>query len=836
MPLLIERSHDPSPSVLDCLPTSSSTTGIRDEPKSKRARVLPVSEPTTIESRVARNSYDTMEQFASAVKESLEAVIKSVTASGEITEDASAWSALVQDLGADRLVMTCTALKNLLHRLCTRESKRLEQDTALGHQGAKKEPWGRPEANGLELESDRDAVALNTASRSVLTLFGNAAGHKQLFSSLQRNATNDGKSSLGLFLDQPQEISESTLPIGISTTKVIQTTQPLPRKRPSTFQDIFAPPGSLPGVQPPKQSKAASSRNVITWGRNNPPELSQRRSGYANEKLTTGRWLGYAGMSSAAEPSSPQARRRQRDRALSMSLPEPSQPSSDAMMLAQKLAKEDALFRSAYSNFAPSYDNTAALVPVEMKNEIWWQRYGSECFAQAFDSYLNPLVTGGDTFEEHDELPVDEEENFKQAVEAFVPDSLDDLKRKNTSEADGDALLREVSEMIETLFSYQRVRMSALTAASRINLTYNTNAQDTASGPAVPSAAEVETYKLLKAQLSLIVSTLPPFVVSKLNGDQLDELNISLHLPMEAPDYRGVMEEDAASRLAKQQAFQAAVGQAQQIRPGLVSTPSSQVRNAHVASTRSLGPAAQQSMPRTGSTFARQSLSSWQTPNQNHTATIQRPAYANTHHSNQSRISMGTVTRPNYATQPSPRPYQPNGNYHTPTLGNFQQRAPQAFGNAYSSAGSPPNQTQRALPQSPQTQFQQPFAQQQLYQQGQQQQRPPSISQASQSLQSASPQTRPTSALGNGLSRPQTPATPSVGQQQPPTPRGQTPNRGSPIPHNGPPFTTPGQHLNGRGPSGTPQPVIQSPQTSITPQPVLSEAMQDLPVQTAEMG
>merc|ERR1712169_10386 len=49
---------------------------------------------------------------------------------------------------------------------------------------------------------------------------------------------------------------------------------------------------------------------------------------------------------------------------------------------------------------------------------------------------------------------------------------------------------------------------------------------------------------MLRDQLKILISSLPPFAVAKLDGDQLEELNISTKLLVEPPDYQGTGQVD----------------------------------------------------------------------------------------------------------------------------------------------------------------------------------------------------------------------------------------------------------------------------------------------------
>ncbi len=62
----------------------------------------------------------------------------------------------------------------------------------------------------------------------------------------------------------------------------------------------------------------------------------------------------------------------------------------------------------------------------------------------------------------------------------------------------------------------------------------------------------------IASQLALIIKTLPPYAIAKLNGDQLEELLISTKVQISTDQYRGVMEEDDAAAQARLRAQQQA--------------------------------------------------------------------------------------------------------------------------------------------------------------------------------------------------------------------------------------------------------------------------------------
>lgn len=762
-------SHDVSPSILEHLPSDLDLHKDHSEPSAKRAKLVSNPPSSTIDAKVRDGAYSTFHQFTSDLHNAARHIVETLQDSLDTFNQTDPWRLLLDTLGPEDLKSRLQSLEGLGQALSYREERRL----ALGNQDRNVSSQESRTPTGVKKEEEDYEDKFDSNSRNVLTLYGSAQGHKQLFSSLQRPPGHDHPTKSRKTVSK---LRESGLPNGISSTKVFYQ-DTATTKHASSFQDLFAPPASVPPLNPPKTLKNAANReSTLTWSHSSTADHIARRPGYLNEKIATGHWLGYAGIAPIDEPSSPQAKRRQRDRALSMgaaSATDAAKPNPPSTV--QNHAKGDALFRSAFSSFAPTHDNSAVLVPEVTKSDLWWQRFGREFFDGAFGVEDEPLTTGGEESSKTHETITDADEDavLAKAVADFDP-ALEPVDHE------GQKLLNEVSEMIETLYSFQRIRMSSMATGSRPGMSYAAGQES--SNPAVPSTVEIETYRTLQAQLALIVGTLPPYVVSKLNGDQLDELNIKAHIAMEVPNHRGVMEEDQASRLAKQQAFQAAVGSARGQGQNAASTPVAQSQNRPLQAAQTTRPVVPANT-KGGSTFARQHLSSWQTP-QNQSMTVQRPPYANPQAFNQARPGMQSpMQRPNYP-QSAPRlqQAQPNGLYQSSQQTGQQPRPPN-YGVPY--APQVGQSLQSGFTPRPQMQYSQ-------QQQQQQQQRPLIAQTPTPQAQSASPQPKLSVGPPNGLSRPQTPLTPLTSQQS------TTPA----------PILPPGvsQLSNGKSMSGTPQP------------------------------
>ena len=126
--------------------------------------------------------------------------------------------------------------------------------------------------------------------------------------------------------------------------------------------------------------------------------------------------------------------------------------------------------------------------------------------------------------------------------------------KKPDQDKEMDHLLEEVSDLIETLASYQRNRhLSLPTSQDRYSADpINGDMLRNGAQSQQPSEEELTTYQMLKMQLGHIIQTLPPYAVARLNSDKLAELSVSTKIEVRAQEYRGVMEEDEPSRLKRQ--------------------------------------------------------------------------------------------------------------------------------------------------------------------------------------------------------------------------------------------------------------------------------------------
>ncbi|KAI8956466.1 hypothetical protein F5Y11DRAFT_194781 [Daldinia sp. FL1419] len=391
----------------------------------------------------------------------------------------------------------------------------------------------------------------NTSGNTVLTIVGESMRGKPLYSSLQQPIRKSDGTELSI-----QSLREDVLPAGVKIAKAIPYTFSSAiggDRKSKTLGELFPAPRNLPSLQPPKAPKSTTKGVQVGWHRPELTEKSKYRAGsYFSQSISTGRWLDY---SNAAPPS--QIMTKQRERALSLAGNKPS--SSDLEM-----SEMEALFRGAFSSFAPSKDDSAAMISSGLiSHTMWWQKVGRRSFDRLIETELPE-----DTPQKAEEVaaaPVDEvdevdEELIKEALEnwddSMVDPSLEQAccPKKPDEEKDVDDILQDVSDMIQTLVSYQKNRNLTLpTASSQSRYAADPSHSDmlTNGTPVQPGEEETATYQALKAQLALVIQMLPPYAVARLNSDKLDELNISTKIEVRTDEYQGLMEEDEVAARAR---------------------------------------------------------------------------------------------------------------------------------------------------------------------------------------------------------------------------------------------------------------------------------------------
>ena len=395
------------------------------------------------------------------------------------------------------------------------------------------------EENGVD-ETNVPGPAAEIPNPAVLTLTSQTdRGPKHLYSGLQRYSTavvtDADKSSSKQSTDLPN-LKPSSFPNGITVTHIPPSNIPdqsSSAKQKRVFGEVFRPHRSLKALEPPRPSRNATRGSSLGWVNYEEMAGSERptpayKSDYRYASLPTGSWLHYNSVEAAAALT-PDSKRRQRDRALSSG---DSRGPDDGDVMEHEEARTKALFQSAYSSFAPSVDNSAAVVPEKTRSQTWWKKVGQKRFeAMLAFQYPEPELDGGDsTWNNVDPI----EDDFEVAVADFDGDALRNPLENENNEADAkgvDEVLQEISDLLQTLSSYQRIRN-----LSKMN-----------SGPATPTSTETDVYEILRSNLAILINSLPPYAVAKLSGDQLETLNVSTDLIVDMKDHVGTMEQDEYS-------------------------------------------------------------------------------------------------------------------------------------------------------------------------------------------------------------------------------------------------------------------------------------------------
>ena len=404
--------------------------------------------------------------------------------------------------------------------------------------------------NGVGGDSLRGSVE-EILRPAVLTLTSQTdRGPKPLYSGLQ----HQGKGTLvGENLSNSKHSDElpimdpRSLPNGITVTAVPPSNvvdQVGSAKQKRTFSEVFRPHRSLKALEPPRPSRNATRGSSLGWVNHEESAGSERptpiyKSDYRYASLPTGSWLHYNGAEGSATWA-PDSKRRQRDRALSFgeSRPEPVEEAVE-----HEQARTKALFQSAYSSFAPSFDSSAAVVSEKTRSRAWWKKFGEQRFHTLLALQYPELGLDGhvSTLETMDQTTDD----FEAAVAEYEEDALDDPFQEHMDiDADPkevDEVLQEISDLLQTLSSYQRIR----------------NLSKMSSGPATPTSSEADVYEALRTSLSILVNSLPPYAVAKLNGEQLEALNVSSNILVDMKDHVGTTEPDEYS-MQRQRASMAA--------------------------------------------------------------------------------------------------------------------------------------------------------------------------------------------------------------------------------------------------------------------------------------
>jgi len=531
------------------------------------------------------------------------------------------------------------------------------------------------DAKRPKLESSRSGEADATIvvhpgheTGQVLTLRSQTEkGAQQLFSGLQIHREGTG--------DRLTVIDGRKLPNGFdladpATMDVAALTQAGEKKR--VFGDVFRMHRNLKQLELPRTSRSAARENILEF--TSEPGLDRlaapNKQDYKFTSLPTGSWLSYNHAGSSLDLD---WKRMPRSGTTDITATLHANHALDA-----EQQKGAALFKAAYSSFAPTSDNSTALIPESDRSQKWWRKYGQYRMSLVFKSPYPEDVLNGDAVPDSGR-PAAREEDFDDIVANYEP--VDDdpyAETDKTDDKDLDAMLTEISELMETLNSYQAMRSLE---------------PRTSTSPSQPSTAEIDTFELLRSQLILLIDSLPPFAVAKLDGDQLQALNVSTRLLLDVPDYAGTSQVDdfTLQRLRAAQAATSAAGRTgptlSQVRPNYQPAPVNPAA-AYNAQARPYNAA----VPATAA-YGMRAATNYPTPRP--PAPVPRPAYPQQPYPHggggaySSQPSVQPFQRPvqngySYGSTPSHTPYAPRAGQP-----GFQPRT-QESAMAYPRSASPP--------------------------------------------------------------------------------------------------------------------------------------------------
>lgn len=613
------------------------------------------SEKITISFLIQTKAYTTIEDVIKDLESAISSVVEHYQAAKKDEQN------LFLSGESQVEISRAALLKKEFDRLVLREMVR-EPEIIISSKNVKAEP-----VDEADSKANGDAFENN-----VLTLLGNLGNSRtgQLFTSLRKPGVSD------------RALEDAALPNGIIATKVVPVhslNETGDKKHMPTLGEKYPPPaGQLPLALPKQSRHTATRSSSVNWynpSEAEPKPKSGKRESFIAQPLTTGQWLSYSAAPSPAAMVSPESKRRQRDQALSAG--EHQTSISREAMVAHNQAKEDALYRSVYSSFAPDRDDSGALVVEQQKNRLWWRKYGQ----QQYQGLLELRDGTADVAETNGIVDEDEinEEEIKEAIKNWKPEekpremnatTIVNMESPETTREASD-LLEEISDLLETLNSHQRVRNLTLATNSRTMGGQKPQLTALSGSPASPSMAEFDVYEMLKRQLTLIVSTLPPYLLAKLDGGKLGALNISTKIQMEGRDQMGTMDFDDPS-----------VPVRAPVRPGVTPQATGAYSNVSTRNSSYVPPIANpahhyQQSGYTATTVPRQPSSGY----------LQNPQYSNRPASSNYSSAVSRTSYPPQGQQPPPRP--PNSSTDRYNYApQYNQQQSQAFG-SYSNGYRP---------------------------------------------------------------------------------------------------------------------------------------------------
>ncbi|KPI34924.1 uncharacterized protein AB675_3812 [Cyphellophora attinorum] len=303
-------------------------------------------------------------------------------------------------------------------------------------------------------------------------------------------------------------------------------------KQPRKFADVFGPHRNTKALEMPKGRPAVRS-NVLGFSAEAFPEriAPLNRQDYRHQQLATATWVDYSRGHTLDELD---ASRKYRDKGVAANDFRAALIANDHSV--NESNNNIALYKQAFSSFAPTTDSSLSLVNNEDRSRIWWRKQGSKQMKKIFTASYPDL-------DEPEPVKEQSAEDDFEGVLSYEPSTEELQLPERDDPTDIDDVLEEISELLETVHSYQRIR-SLETRQS--------------TDPSKPSGPEFDAFDVLRSQLAILVAAVPPFAVSKLDGDKLSDLNISTNIKVDSVDYKGTMQADDFTLAKYRSAQQAA--------------------------------------------------------------------------------------------------------------------------------------------------------------------------------------------------------------------------------------------------------------------------------------
>ncbi|KAJ5722612.1 hypothetical protein N7488_000647 [Penicillium malachiteum] len=509
-------NHDSELQLLSCpFPTSAA------KPRAKRAKTSGEQETSNVRSRVEGNRYNTMQEFLSDIDRASSAVIE--------RNQTQTNGASVEGAALPEVVNRIAAFKKHMNSLIGQ--------SFISQSDVKTESL-----------DDDDEQLLSTVStvgredKQVLTMYcGNQSHSKQVWSSLPKSVKvplQSAETGAEKVVELQEPLRDGGLPNGITLCSAIPLNLDSTKVPKRTFGEVFAPRSGLPTVEPRKRSRTTS----LSWI--DPFDLVMDIKNFSGERLNhsltpfpSGQWVQYGGVSSSPSYWA-RVEKHNEDAKIGSTYVHPA---------ASWVGDDTSTLQGVHSSFAPSFDSSNSVLQSDAKNMVWWGQRG----AKRFHAMLSPskpedavsevdldFIDSIDTSTLEEMVDSLKPKDYSEYLAQYEQPPKGDKESQTTDEA-----LAEINNLIETLASYQNIRRNFMPSSSDNAESKETPASD-AENPETPSDAERAVYESLTSKLVSLISSVPPYVVAKVNGDQLAELNVKRTIITESPDWKGTMEKD----------------------------------------------------------------------------------------------------------------------------------------------------------------------------------------------------------------------------------------------------------------------------------------------------